>query len=186
MALALPRDWYRYYDTAAIGFGAHQLMPSYTPRHDVGWRFWERRSGKLVSPFVALATNNLPTYVLPPNGLAVAVCDQEHQPPAFDHDCGLHYWPRLVDIYRAIRIFRLARCARRVVTFGKAFGPYLPDESFTLDGQHLFRGLRATAYQVLCAIAVPHAVIDPSYDFPMLVYTDTFPDLHEIEKEYAA
>ncbi len=32
---------------------------------------------------------------------------------------------------------------------------------------------------------MPHAVIDPTYDFPMLVYTDTFPDLHEIEKEYA-
>lgn len=208
----LPREWYGYYHTATMNFRPGTLTAppvTRTPRY--GWRFWHvDDDGLLWPPFASprgYLTQQIPwaDKALPADGVATADCPHGRTPAAPGCDCGLYFWPSADDMYRAVRLFEMVGRSRVVITFGEVNGPFQVDRTFyglNMDDQ--FRGLRGNSYRVLCAVATIGCAMQWAYEqIPLKMYGTfptellgritpdlhntslPFPDLKEIEKEYA-
>jgi hypothetical protein len=120
-----------------------------------GWRVWRLVGDRLVSPHFDIP--------LPANGIAVAVCGEDHDPPGVACECGMNVLPYANDI-RGYLKFGPSRDAYDVgiaaVTFGSITGPALPG---VVPYFHL---LRCAAYEV--AVVVMDSKQPLAYDVPVI------------------
>jgi hypothetical protein len=140
----------------------------------MGWRFWEIRDGRLVSPFQF--------STLPPTGLIEAHCDDHPRPPVASHLCGIAYYPTIEAMTEAARLFNLSDTD--AITIGEVIGTTVADPSRTYATGTAFswrmtktpQAWRCSAYRVL-SIITPSSV---ELDYPVPIIRGHFDQIGQL------